>query len=210
MLDLVLPHHSYKIYVGSGLMAHTFQHIKTNHPASHYVLITDTNVHPRYIELISQAESILGASVLTVPAGEIFKTRQLKKECENFLFEKNCDRKACVIALGGGVVGDMAGFVAADFLRGIPLIMIPTTLLSMADSSIGGKTAVDTQYGKNLIGAFHQPQAVYIDIDFLQTLSDEMLGAGMAEIIKCALIRDAALYATISAGSVTRLRKDPQ
>jgi len=209
-LELRLPYHSYQIYVGSGLHQHLFQHIKTHCPASQYVLITDTNVQPLYESLLAQARAELHAAVLVIPAGEIFKTRQLKKEVENFMLERNCDRKACVIALGGGVVGDLAGYVAATYLRGVGLIMIPTTLLSMADSSIGGKTAVDTQYGKNLLGAFHQPKAVYIDIDFLQTLSDEMLGAGMAEIIKCALIRDAQLYSLISLGNVAKLKTDQE
>lgn len=209
-LELRLPHHSYQIYVGSGLHPYLFTHIKAHFPASQYVIVTDTNVQPLYESLLAQARAELQAAVLVIPAGEIFKTRQLKKEVENFMLERNCDRKSCVIALGGGVVGDLAGYVAATYLRGVPLIMIPTTLLSMSDSSIGGKTAVDTQYGKNLLGAFHQPRVVYIDTEFLQTLSDEMLGAGMAEIIKCSLIRDANLFNLISLGNVSRLKTDKE
>ena len=125
-----------------------------------------------------------------IPPGEVHKTRKTKAEIEDFMLSQACTRDTCLIALGGGVIGDMVGYVAATFMRGIPIIQIPTTLLAMVDSSIGGKTAIDTPNGKNLIGAFHQPLRIFIDINYLKTLPKREFVNGLSEVIKTAAIWD--------------------
>jgi 3-dehydroquinate synthase len=129
-----------------------------------------------------------------MPAGEQHKTREVKQQLEDELFKMKCGRDTCIIALGGGVVTDMAGFIAATFCRGVPVIYMPTSLLAMVDASIGGKTAVNTPHGKNLIGTFSQPKAVLIDPDILQSLPTREWHNGIAEIIKHALIADSAMF----------------
>lgn len=129
-----------------------------------------------------------------IPNGELSKSREMKAEIEDFMLTHGCTRDSCLIALGGGVVGDLVGFVAATFMRGIPFVQVPTSLLAMVDSSIGGKTAVDTPAGKNLVGAFWQPRRVYVDVNYLQFLPKRQLVNGMAEVIKAAAIWDSQLF----------------
>lgn len=168
----------------------------TNLQSSTYVLITDTNLFNHYVPSFATAfnnavtKSHADARLLTylVPPGETSKSRSTKATIEDWMLSEErdppCDTQTVVIALGGGVIGDMIGFVAATFKRGIRFVQVPTSLLAMVDSSIGGKTAIDTPAGKNLIGAFWQPRRVYIDLKFLNSLPEREFINGFAEVIK--------------------------
>jgi 3-dehydroquinate synthase len=153
-------------------------------------LITDSNVGPLYAKKVAAQLDSDAVDTLTIPAGESNKTREVWSRLTDEMLAKGYGRDAAVIALGGGVVGDLAGFVAATFMRGIPIIQVPTTLLAMIDASIGGKTAVDTPAGKNLVGAFHAPAAVLVDPQVLATLPLRELRAGFAEALKHGVIAD--------------------
>jgi len=163
---------------------------------SKYFIITDSNVKRLYADdfLRRLQTNKIEVHLLSVPSGEKSKTRRTKEQLEDKLLKLKADRYSLIIALGGGVIGDLAGFVAATFMRGISYIQIPTTLLSQIDSSIGGKVAVNHPLGKNLIGAFYQPKKVYIDVETLNTLPKREFRNGMAEVIKYAAILDANLF----------------
>ena len=191
-----LGERSYDILIGKGLLSQAAEHLQPLKLARRGIIITDTNVESRYAAPLCEALSKGGitAEVLSVPAGEASKSlRQAHR-----LFEKlpsfGLDRQSFVIALGGGVVGDLAGYVAACYLRGVALVQIPTTLLAQVDSSVGGKTGVNLPQGKNLVGAFHQPRLVLADIDTLATLPERELRSGFAEVIKHGAIRDVAFF----------------
>ncbi len=177
----------------------------TNLKSSTYVLITDTNLAPLYVPTFEQAfarqVAKLGAPPrllrYEIPPGESSKGRETKAEIEDWMLSEQCTRDTVVIALGGGVIGDMIGYVAATFMRGVRFVQVPTTLLAMVDSSIGGKTAIDTPLGKNLIGAFWQPQRIYIDLRFLETLPVREFVNGMAEVIKTAAIWDETEFSAL-------------
>ncbi|RDL36594.1 Pentafunctional AROM polypeptide [Venustampulla echinocandica] len=196
------------------------QDLLTNLPSSTYVLITDTNLSPLYVPEFAQqfanAASALDASprLLTyeIPPGEHSKGRETKAEIEDWMLSQQCTRDTVIIALGGGVIGDMIGYVAATFMRGVRFVQVPTTLLAMVDSSIGGKTAIDTPMGKNLIGAFWQPQRIYIDLRFLETLPTREFINGMAEVIKTAAIWDETEFAALEGNAdliMTTIRAKP-
>ena len=167
-----------------------------NVSSSTYVLITDTNLHSIYVPSFQRAFQDEATSMgkdmrlLTyqIPPGETSKSREMKAEVEDWMLSEErdppCDTKTVIIALGGGVIGDSIGFVAATFKRGIRFVQVPTSLLAMVDSSIGGKTAIDTPTGKNLIGAFWQPSRIYIDLNFLNSLPSREFINGMAEVVK--------------------------
>jgi 3-dehydroquinate synthase len=157
-------------------------------PAHRYVIVTDDNVAALY------AEPMTFGTVISIPAGERHKTRETWARVTDEMLAKGFGRDAAIVAVGGGVVGDLAGFVAATYMRGIPFVQVPTTLLAMIDASIGGKTGVDTPAGKNLVGAFHQPAAVLIDPGVLATLPPRELRAGLAEAIKHGIIADAGYF----------------
>ncbi|TGZ84773.1 Shikimate dehydrogenase [Ascodesmis nigricans] len=184
------------IRVGYDLDTTIASDIIQNLKSSTYVLITDTNIGPLHVPRFQDAfnKAAIGADVrllvYTIPPGEYSKTRATKAEIEDWMLGHKCTRDTVVIALGGGVIGDMIGYVAATFMRGVRFIQVPTTLLAMVDSSIGGKTAIDAPHGKNLIGAFWQPERVYIDLKFLETLPEREFINGMAEVIKTAAIWD--------------------
>ncbi|KAI9056099.1 hypothetical protein LZ554_001027 [Drepanopeziza brunnea f. sp. 'monogermtubi'] len=177
----------------------------SNLPSSTYVLITDTNLSPLYVPVFQAAFSTLSSKSQTpprlltyeIPPGESSKGRETKAEIEDWMLSEQCTRDTVIIALGGGVIGDMIGYVAATFMRGVRFVQVPTTLLSMVDSSIGGKTAIDTPLGKNLIGAFWQPQRIYIDLRFLETLPVREFINGMAEVVKTAAIWDEKEFAAL-------------
>jgi len=168
----------------------------SNVSSSTYVLITDSNLHNVYVTSFQKIFKDVASSrgmdtrLLTyqIPPGETSKSRAMKAEVEDWMLSKErdppCDTKTVIIALGGGVIGDSIGFVAATFKRGIRFVQVPTSLLAMVDSSIGGKTAIDTPTGKNLIGAFWQPSKIYIDLQFLNSLPTREFINGMAEVIK--------------------------
>ncbi|KAK9462144.1 EPSP synthase-domain-containing protein [Lipomyces oligophaga] len=186
------------IVVGYGLVRTLLEEIITQIPSSTYILVTDTNLARLHLQSFIDAFEEIVKNVVTpprlihhaVPPGESSKSSKTKEYIENWMFSNRCTRDSVLLALGGGVIGDMAGFVAATFMRGIKYVQIPTTLLSMVDSSIGGKTAIDVSYGKNLIGAFWQPQRIFVDLAFLETLPEREFINGMAEIIKTAAFWD--------------------
>src|SRR5947199_3711826 len=183
---------SYDIVIGRGLLADLPAFVKAACPASRYVVITDSHVAKLYGKQVMARfhDATLQAHLFEFPAGEQSKTRETWAAISDGLFATQIGRDSAVIALGGGVVGDVAGFVAATYLRGIPCIQVPTTLLAMIDSSIGGKTGVDVPAGKNLLGAFHQPRLVVADLDVLGSLPPPQLAAGMAEAVKHGVIAD--------------------
>ncbi len=166
--------------------------------AHRYAIVTDSNVGPIYAARVRDALDTSAATVFTITAGEAHKTRDTWARLTDELLAAGFGRDTTVVALGGGVVGDLAGFVAATFMRGVPYVQIPTSLLAMIDASVGGKTGVDTAAGKNLVGAFHQPAAVIADTSVLATLPLEHLRAGLAEAIKHGVIADAAYFESVS------------
>lgn len=160
-------------------------------PAASYVVISDSNVGPLHAEqVVSRISNVAPTQLITFPAGERHKTRKTWSTITDKMIDAGVGRDGAVIAVGGGVVGDIAGFVAATYMRGIPYVQVPTTLLAMIDSSFGGKTGVDTRAGKNLVGAFHQPNLVLADIAVLETLPANEFTAGIAEAIKHGAIAD--------------------
>ncbi len=188
---------SYDILIGSGLVRQLDTILKQSCPAAAYAIITDSHVAKLYGEDLLQRLSAAGyrAELLTFPAGEWNKTRDTWAALSDQMLAAHFGRDCAVIAVGGGVVNDVGGFVAATYLRGVPLVQVPTSLLAMIDSSIGGKTGVDVPAGKNLLGAFHQPRVVVVDPDLLGSLSSVQLAAGLAEAVKHGVIADAGYFA---------------
>ena len=178
-------------------------------PAHRYALVTDWNIEPLYAGTVKGQFDQGAIDVLTIPPGESNKTRDTWSHLTDQMLAKGYGRDSTVIALGGGVVGDLAGFVAATFMRGIPVVQVPTTLVAMVDAAIGGKTAVDTFAGKNLVGAFHSPATVLIDPHLLATLPLRELRAGLAEVVKYGVIADGA-YLREVADSVPKLLSAPR
>ncbi|MBI2541085.1 3-dehydroquinate synthase [Candidatus Woesearchaeota archaeon] len=183
---------SYDIFIDSFLFDGLADELKRKPAANSYAVITDSNVGKIYGKklLKNLQDDEINSHLISFSAGEKSKSRKTKERIEDEMLRLGLGRGTCIIALGGGVVGDLAGFVAATYMRGIPYIQVPTTLLAMADSSIGGKVAVDTPHAKNSVGSFHQPKKVVIDINFLKTLPKKEIANGLAEIIKHALIKD--------------------
>eukprot|EP00667_Euglena_gracilis_P001208 EG_transcript_1208 len=200
------------IYVGRDLLDDIPSDLRKVVKSTRFAVVTDDNVAPLHLQRFQAAFQKHGIDLLVrvLPAGEQAKCRSIKEEIENYLLASKCGRDTCLIALGGGVIGDLTGFVAATFLRGIPFVQVPTTLLAMVDSSIGGKTGLDTMHGKNLIGAFHQPVRVYIDMDFLQTLPDRQLWNGMAEVVKTAAIWNSEAFKTLETEYEKVAQRDPE
>lgn len=186
----------YDICIERGILDKCGEYAKDLSKAENVTIISDSNVAPLYMDRVKASLEKEGFNVAThiFKAGEEQKHLGSIAEMYNTLAEFSMTRKDIVVALGGGVVGDMAGFAAASYLRGIDFIQIPTSLLSQVDSSVGGKTGVDLPQGKNLVGAFHQPIAVLIDPDTLKTLTDDYICDGMGEVIKYGCIKDAKLF----------------
>lgn len=195
------------IHVGHNIHSHIVRTIIDECPSSTYVVINDTNLLkiPYYHTVVNELKQNLPESSRLleyfVKPGEAHKTRETKADIEDYLLSEGCTRDTMIIAIGGGVIGDMIGFVAATFMRGVRVVQIPTSLLAMVDSSIGGKTAVDTALGKNFIGAFWQPQFVLVDIKWLETLPRREFINGIAEVIKTACIWNAEEFARLEAHS---------
>ncbi|CAO3700222.1 unnamed protein product [Rhizopus stolonifer] len=193
------------IHVGYNLTDYIVSTILTNLPASHYCIVTDTKLAPLYLsrfirsfeERMQDNQRLL---VRVLCSGETSKSRQIKAGLEDYLLRESCTRDSCMIALGGGVIGDLVGYTASTFMRGVPFVQIPTTLLAMVDSSIGGKTAIDTPHGKNLIGTFWQPRFIFMDLIMLQTLPKRELANGMAEVIKTAAISSPSEFERLEKG----------
>ncbi|HEY9229912.1 MAG TPA: 3-dehydroquinate synthase, partial [Gemmatimonadaceae bacterium] len=193
--DVALP--GYRVTIAPGLLARAAEIIRAIAPAHRYAIVTDSNVGPLYAAQLRAGLDESRTLVYTIPAGEAQKTRETWALVTDALLEAGFGRDSSIVALGGGVVGDLAGFVAATFMRGIPYVQVPTTLLAMIDASVGGKTGVDTPTGKNLVGAFHPPAGVLADTSVLASLPIEHLRAGMAEAIKHGVIADAGYFASV-------------
>lgn len=200
-LEVTLPGRSYNILMGSGILARSGDAISAVTKAARLAIVTDDNVEPLYHDALQRCLIRAGFSVctVTVPAGERSKSLSMLGTLYERFAENGLTRGDGVVALGGGVVGDLAGFAAATMFRGIDFIQIPTTLLAQVDSSIGGKTAIDLPQGKNLVGAFYQPKLVIADCNCFSTLPRRVLCDGMAEVIKYGMIADAKLFALLEA-----------
>lgn len=202
-VNVILPQHSYPIYIGSGsqFKAEAYKALEPQLHGKSILLVSDTNVAPLYAQDADNALCHAGVAAVhttTMPAGEQYKTLQTLEEFYHTSSSCGLDRKSIVAALGGGVVGDTAGFLAATWMRGIRFLQLPTSLLAMVDSSVGGKVAVDLPEAKNIVGAFHQPFAVIINLDVLQTLPEREWKCGFAEIVKYAMILDANFFDYLS------------
>ena len=186
---------SYEVRIGTGILTELASDLRERPLGKRYAVITDSQVGQLHGDTLMEALEHAGlkAQLFVFLAGESSKNRQEKEHLEDAMLEAGLGRDSAVIALGGGVVGDLAGFVAATYMRGIPVIQVPTTTLAMADSAIGSKTAVDVPYGKNLIGAFHSPEAVYMDMNLLSTLNERNYYAGLVELIKHGFIQRPSL-----------------
>ena len=204
-----LDERSYSILIDAGLLgdASTYQHLP---PASTALIVTNTTVEPLYAEKLKAALQTRYKNVLVtvLPDGEAYKDWPTLQLIFDALLSHGCDRKTVLFALGGGVVGDMAGFAAASYMRGVPFVQVPTTLLAQVDSSVGGKTAINHPLGKNMIGAFYQPQLVVCDLDVLQTLPLRELSAGLAEIIKYGPIADMGFFDWIESNLDALLQRE--
>jgi 3-dehydroquinate synthase len=210
-VQIHLAERSYPIVIGSQLLGNalTYQHLP---PAACALVVSNTTVAPLYATQLTQALKARYAKVvlLTLPDGEVYKDWPTLQLIFDALLQNGCDRKTVLFALGGGVVGDMTGFAAASYMRGVPFVQVPTTLLAQVDSSVGGKTAINHPLGKNMIGAFYQPLLVVCDLDVLATLPPRELSAGLAEIIKYGPIADMAFLDWIEANLDALLAKEPR
>jgi len=187
---------SYEIHIGNGIIERIALLIAKNHKASRHIIITDSNVNRLYgPKLLAGLKNVgLNVDLIEFPAGESSKNINTVMDITGKLLEMGADRTSVLIAFGGGVVGDMVGFVASVYMRSIPYIQIPTSLIAQVDSSIGGKTAIDLACGKNLLGTFYQPKAVFTDLNFLTTLPPKEFNNGLAEIIKYGIIDDEKMF----------------
>jgi 3-dehydroquinate synthase len=195
-IDVRLGQNSYSVYIGTGILSQTGQRLKESGYSGKAVIITNPVVKKLYGNLVklSLIEAGYKTTILEVPDGEEYKSLESAGKLYQQLAEFGAERSTVILALGGGVIGDLAGFVAATYMRGVPLVQLPTTLLAQCDSSIGGKTAVNHGLLKNEIGAFYQPKMTVADISTLKTLPTEELTGGLAEVIKYAVIKDAQFF----------------
>jgi len=202
---VALADRSYPIHIGRGLLARA-DLVAGAIPQRRAAIVTNDTVAPLWLERLAGPLEAAGVACvrIVVPDGERHKDWATLDRVIGELLARRCDRRTAIVALGGGVVGDLAGFAAATYQRGVPFVQVPTTLLAQVDSSVGGKTAINHPLGKNMVGAFHQPQLVLADTDTLATLPERELRAGLAEAIKHGAIRDAALFAWLEA-NVERL-----
>jgi 3-dehydroquinate synthase len=211
-LNVGLGARSYPIHVGAGLVPDAGRLLAPVLPAPRTVIVSNPVVAASWLQPLRASLSAAGiaSDAILVPDGESHKTLQTLDTIITRLIELRAERTTTVIALGGGVVGDIAGFAAASYLRGVPLVQVPTTLLAQVDSSVGGKTGVNHPLGKNLIGAFCQPRAVLIDPDCLRTLPERELDAGIAEVVKYGAIRDRSFFEWLELNMDRILARDPE
>lgn len=206
-LQVDLGTRSYPIYIGQALLGQT--ELVTPFVKSQQVLVvSNETVAPLYLETTLTAFTNFQTVSVILPDGEEYKTLAVLNQIFDSLLTHRCDRQTTLVALGGGVIGDMTGFAAACYQRGVPFIQIPTTLLAQVDSSVGGKTGVNHPLGKNMIGAFHQPQCVIIDTDTLNTLDQRQFCAGLAEVIKYGLINDPDFFDWLDTHAAELLQRD--
>ncbi len=206
-IDVALGKRSYPIFIGPGALELTSEFEKYI-PARDLLLVTNTTVGPLHAARVAAALAPRRCVEVVLPDGEVHKTFANISRMMDVLIANRFARDACVVALGGGVVGDMSGFAAACYQRGIAFVQMPTTLLAQVDSSVGGKTGVNHPGGKNMIGAFHQPAAVFADTNALSTLPDRELRAGLAEVIKYGLIVDRDFFDWLDANAEKLLARD--
>ena len=211
-VSVQLGNRSYMIKIAPGLLKQLGGECARLKLGDRCAIITDTNVGKIFAKPVY--ESLLKAGfepvLITVTAGETAKSLKSVQRCYDQLAAHRLERKSFIVALGGGVVGDLAGFVAATYLRGIPFVQVPTTLLAQVDSSVGGKTGVNLRAGKNLVGAFYQPRLVLCDLDTLQTLPEREFRAGLAEVIKYGIIYDAKLFAQLERNLPRLIKREPK
>ena len=210
-LTVALGDRAYPIHIGSGLLNQPeliLPHLKSQQAA----IVTNTTVGPLYLERVQNLLQQAGIKTVPIvlPDGEAYKNTESLNQIYEVLLQNRMERKATLIALGGGVIGDLTGFAAATYLRDVPFIQIPTTLLAQVDSSVGGKTGINHPLGKNMIGAFYQPQLVLADTETLNTLPDRELSAGLAEVIKYGLISDLPFFEWLETNITPLLARDPQ
>ena len=208
-LNVSLDERSYPIHIDAGILGRV-DLIKPHISQNKALIVTNTTVAPLYLPTLraTLAEAGIAAVEVILPDGEQFKNWETLNHIFDALLSTHCERGSTLIALGGGVIGDMGGFAAACYQRGMPFIQIPTTLLAQVDSSVGGKTAINHPLGKNMIGAFYQPKLVLADISTLDTLADRQLKAGIAEVIKYGLIRDPGFFVWLEANVERLLARD--
>lgn len=207
-LNVDLGARSYPIYIGRGLLGRA-DLVTPFVKGRQVMIITNETIAPLYLEKTAQAFAAYNCKQVILPDGEQYKTLEVLNKIFDALLANHFDRGCTLVALGGGVIGDMTGFAAASYQRGVNFIQIPTTLLSQVDSSVGGKTGVNHPLGKNMIGAFHQPRCVVADTDTLSTLDDRQLRAGLAEVIKYGLIDDPEFFDWLEANIPALLSCDP-
>ena len=211
-LSVELGERGYPIHIGRGLLQQP-DLLGAQAAGRRVVVVSNETVAPLYLQTLRQTLSAAGAGAvdaLVLPDGERYKTLETLERIYTGLLQRRLDRGDLLVALGGGVIGDLTGFAAATYQRGIDFIQVPTTLLAQVDSSVGGKTGVNHPLGKNMIGAFHQPRMVLVDTDTLNTLPDRELSAGLAEVIKYGLIDDAEFFAWLE-GHLPGLRaREPE
>jgi 3-dehydroquinate synthase len=208
-LQLSLGERSYPIHIGPGLISQPDlyrPHIR----GRQVMLVSNETVAPLYLQNVRETLSGYQLEQVILPDGEEYKTLEILNRIFDALLEKRFNRNCCLVALGGGVIGDMTGFAAASYQRGVDFIQLPTTLLAQVDSSVGGKTGVNHALGKNMIGAFHQPRCVLADTDTLDTLDERQLSAGLAEVIKYGLIEDAGFFSWLEDNMARLLARDTQ
>jgi 3-dehydroquinate synthase len=212
VVHVPLGHRSYSIQIGPGLLARLGAQCRKLSLGRRCAIITDTNVAPRFAKAAAGSLRKAGfeSALIIVPAGERAKSLKTVAACFDQLAAHRLERGSFIVALGGGVVGDLAGFVAATYLRGIAFVQVPTTLLAQVDSSVGGKVGVNLRAGKNLVGAFHQPRLVLCDLDTLRTLPAREFRAGLAEVIKYGVISDARLFRRLERDLGKLLEQDPK
>jgi 3-dehydroquinate synthase len=210
IVQVPLGNRSYAIKVGGGLLSRLGAECAQLKLGQRCAVITDANVGRKFAQAALKSLSASGFEtvLITIPAGEKSKRLAVVEKCLDQLAKHRLERKSFIVALGGGVVGDLAGFVAATYLRGIPFVQVPTTLLAQVDSSVGGKTGVNLKAGKNLVGAFYQPQLVLCDLDALKTLPKREYISGLAEVIKYGVIYDAVLFAQLERNLPKLLQRD--
>ncbi|XP_031115855.1 3-dehydroquinate synthase, chloroplastic-like [Ipomoea triloba] len=213
IVEVDLGNRSYPIYIGSGLLNQP-QLLQRHIHGKKVLIVTNTTVAPLYLDktisALTDGNPNVSVETVILPDGEKFKNMETLMKVFDKAIESRLDRRCTFVALGGGVIGDMCGYAAASYLRGVNFIQIPTTVMAQVDSSVGGKTGINHPLGKNMIGAFYQPQCVLVDTDTLNTLPDRELASGLAEVIKYGLIRDAEFFEWQENNMSALLARDPE
>ena len=211
IVSVALGDRSYDIVIGSNTLAECPKFLEQWTGGSHVVIVTDSNVDDLYADALGDqlVDAGLDVHLLVIEAGEASKCAEVAIDLWETMLAEGADRTSAVVAVGGGVVGDLAGFIAATFARGVQFVQIPTTLLAQVDSSVGGKVGINLSEAKNMVGAFWQPTGVLVDVDVLATLPDNEFAAGMAEVVKYGVIMDAEFFAYLEANVDAIWSKDP-